>query len=200
MNKRMIVVLGVLALLLVAFLALRGGGGTAEAPVPTLDPVVDPVEAPASAAPAPDDELRLVRFVQSKVTRFKVRTDTTTVHVAREGEQWVLIEPRPPPEGFVLDAARTEAVLAWLGALRATRVLEGAPTEAQLDARSPAVRIEVFREAAPPQTVLLGAPIPESPDGAKELYARGALDARAYAVSEAVKTRLAQGLQLFQSP
>ncbi|MBM7117903.1 hypothetical protein [Archangium primigenium] len=193
MNKRMIVVLGVLALLLVAFLALRGGSETAEAPMPA----VAPVEAPASAAPAPADELRLVRFVQSKVTRFKVRTDTTTVHVAREGEQWVLIEPRPPPEGFVLDAAQTEALLAWLGALRATRVLEGAPTEAQLDARSPSVLIEIFREAAPPQTVLLGAPIPGSPDGAKELYARGALDARAYAVPEAVKTRLARGLELF---
>ena len=139
---------------------------------------VAPVNTQAGAAPAPADDPRLFRFVQSKVTRFKVRADTTTVHVAREGERWVLIEPRPPPEGFVLDAAQTEAVLTWLGALRATRVLE----------------------AAPPQTVLLGAPIPESPDGAKELYARGALDGRAYAVPEAVKTRLAQGLELFKTP
>ncbi|EPX62769.1 hypothetical protein D187_008957 [Cystobacter fuscus DSM 2262] len=145
-------------------------------------------------------DLRLFHFEQPKVTRFKLQAGPTAVQVAREGTEWKVIEPRTLPTGFEFDASQVESLLSWLGSLRAARVVDGTPSEAQLGVNTPTALVEISIEASPSQTLRLGKEAPGSAAGVKELYARTSIDPLAYALPEYVKTRLAQGLQLFKKP
>lgn len=145
-------------------------------------------------------DLRLLHFAPSKVTRLKVQAGTTSVQLAREGPQWKLIEPRTPPPDFTLDSHQVETLITWLGSLRATRLLEGTSSDAQLGVNAPTALVEVSLEAAPSQTLRLGKTAPANTDGPPEVYARSSLDARSYTLPEVLKTRFAQGLELFKKP
>ncbi|EAU67836.1 hypothetical protein STIAU_3086 [Stigmatella aurantiaca DW4/3-1] len=122
------------------------------------------------------------------------------VQAARHGDQWQVIEPRPLPAGFDFESNQVESVLGWVGSLRAERVLDGAMTDAQLGVGKPSALIEVSLEGVAPQILRLGKEAPADAEGLKSVYARSTIDAQAYAVPEFVKTRLAQGLQLFKKP
>ncbi|ADO76075.1 DUF4340 domain-containing protein [Stigmatella aurantiaca] len=145
-------------------------------------------------------DLHLFRFDPTKVTKLKLQTGTTVVQAARHGDQWQVIEPRPLPAGFDFESNQVESVLGWVGSLRAERVLDGAMTDAQLGVGKPSALIEVSLEGVAPQILRLGKEAPADAEGLKSVYARSTIDAQAYAVPEFVKTRLAQGLQLFKKP
>jgi len=88
--------------------------------------------------------------------------------------------------------------LSWLRSLRGARLVEGALTDAQAGLATPAMLVELTVEGEPVQTLRLGKEAPGAANGAKELYARSSGDALTYAVSDAVRSRLAQGLELFK--
>ncbi len=145
-------------------------------------------------------DLRVLDFDPSQVTRLLLKAGSTLVQVSREGGQWSVNEPKALPAGFEFDPAQVDALLAWLGSLRATRVLDGKATDAQMGVSTPAVLVEVSLQDAPPRTLRLGREAPANATGTKEVQARSSLDALAYALPEQVKTRLTQGLQLFKKP
>jgi hypothetical protein len=145
-------------------------------------------------------DLSLFRFDPAKVTKLKLQSGTTVVQAARHGEQWQVIEPRTLPEGFAFDSNQVEAILGWVGSLRAARLLDGARTDAQLGVGAPTALIEVSLEGVRPQVLRLGKDGPAGADGQKEVFARTTLDPLAYTVPGHVKARLGQGLQLFKKP
>ena len=188
----------------VVHLAPAGGEGQGVAARVEGDPQVyllAPSSADALRKRATDlRDLHLFRIVPAQVTRLTLRAGPAPVQVVREGGQWKLREPKTPPAGFTFDPAQVEALLGWLGSLRASRLLDGMPTDAQMGVSTPGVLVELSIVGAPAQRLRLGRDAPPSGAGVKEVQARGSLDALAYAVPEDVKTRLAQGLQLFKTP
>lgn len=143
-------------------------------------------------------DLGLFHFEPRKVTKLKLQAGSTTVVAVKEGESWKLTEPKKLPEGFEFDPALVDMQLGWLRGLRATRLVEGPVSDGQAGIASPAVLVEVTVDGAPVQTLRLGKEAPGAANGAKELYARSTLDALTYAVDDGVRTRLAQGLELFK--
>ncbi|QRK09183.1 DUF4340 domain-containing protein [Archangium violaceum] len=143
-------------------------------------------------------DLSLLRFEPQKVTKLKLQAGGKTVVVAKEGEGWKVVEPQKLPDGFELEPSQVDMQLGWLRGLLATRLVEGQVTDAQAGLASPTALVEVTVEGEPVQTLRLGKEAPGAANGAKELYARSTIDALTYAVGEGVKTRLAQGLELFK--
>jgi hypothetical protein len=143
-------------------------------------------------------DLSLFRFDPQKVTKLKLQVNGKEVVVVKEGEAWKLAEPRKLPDGFEFEPLQVGMQLAWLQGLRGTRLVEGQVTDGQVGLASPAVLVEVTVEGEPVQTLRLGKEAPGAANGGKELYARSTIDAFTYAVSEGVRTRLAQGLELFK--
>jgi hypothetical protein len=142
-------------------------------------------------------DLSLLRFEPRKVTKLKLQAGDKAVVVEKEGEGWKISEPKKLPEGFELEPSQVDMQLAWLRGLRGTRLVEGQLTDGQAGLASPAALVEVTVEGQPAQTLRLGE-APGAANGGKELYARSSLDSLTHAVSEDVRTRLAQGLELFK--
>lgn len=140
-------------------------------------------------------DLSFFRFDPQKVTKLRVQAGDKTVVLVKEGEGWKIAEPRKLPEGFEFEPSQVGMQLAWLRDLRGTRLVEG---DGQTGLASPAALVEVTVEGEPAQLLRLGKEAPGAANGGKELYARSTLDALTYAVAEDVRTRLAQGLELFK--
>ncbi|HYO56992.1 DUF4340 domain-containing protein [Archangium sp.] len=143
-------------------------------------------------------DLSLLRFDPQKVTKLKVQAGGKAVVVVKEGEGWKVAEPRKLPDGFEFEPSQVGMQLAWLQSLRGTRLVEGQVTNGQAGLASPAALVEVTVEGEPVQTLRLGKEAPGAANSGKELYARSTVDALTYAVAEGVRTRLAQGLDLFK--
>jgi hypothetical protein len=143
-------------------------------------------------------DLSLLRFEPQKVTKLKLQAEGKSVVVEKEGEGWKLVEPRKLPDGFQFDPSQVGTQLSWLQSLRGARLVEGALTDVQAGLAMPAVLVELTVEGEPVQTLRLGKEAPGAANGAKELYARSSGDALTYAVSDGVRSRLAQGLELFK--
>jgi hypothetical protein len=143
-------------------------------------------------------DLSLFRFEPQKVTKLKLQAGGKSVLVVKEGEGWKLAEPKKLPEGFEFEPSQVGMQLGWLQSLRGTRLVEGQSSDGQAGLASPAVLVEVTVEGEPVQTLRLGKEAPGAANGGKELYARSSLDALTYAVSEGVRARLAQGVELFK--
>lgn len=143
-------------------------------------------------------DLSLLRFEPQKVTKLKLQADGKTVVVQKEGEGWKLVEPKKLPDGFEFDPSQVGTQLSWLRSLHGARLVEGTLTDAQAGLAAPATLVELTLEGEPVQTLRLGKEAPGAANGAKELYARSTLDALTYAVSDVVRSRLAQGLELFK--
>ncbi|HLM42206.1 MAG TPA: DUF4340 domain-containing protein, partial [Myxococcaceae bacterium] len=143
-------------------------------------------------------DLGLFRFEPQKVTKLKLQAGGTAVVVVKEGGAWKVAEPKKLPEGFELESSQVDMQLGWLRGLQGARLIEGQVTDAQAGLASPAALVEVTVEGEPVQTLRLGKEAPGAANGGKELYARSTLDALTYAVGEGVRTRLAQGLELFK--
>ena len=143
-------------------------------------------------------DLGLFRFEPQKVTKLKLQAGGTAVVVVKEGGAWKVAEPKKLPEGFELEPSQVDMQLGWLRGLQGTRLVEGQVTDTQAGLASPAALVEVTVEGEPVQTLRLGKEAPGAANGGKELYARSTLDALTYAVGEGVRTRLAQGLELFK--
>jgi hypothetical protein len=139
-------------------------------------------------------DLGLFAFEAPKVTKLKVQADGKTVVVAKENGAWKVTEPKKLPEGFEFEPAQVDGQLGWLSSLRATRLVEGAVTDAQAGLGSPAALVEVTVEGGAVHTLRLGKATPT----AGERYARSSLDALTYAVSDSVRSTLAQGVDLFK--
>jgi len=143
-------------------------------------------------------DLGLFRFEPQKVSKLKVQSGGTAVVVVKEGEGWKIAEPKKLPDGFELEPSQVDMQLGWLRGLQGTRLVEGQVTDGQAGLASPAALVEVTVEGEPVQTLRLGREAPGAANGGKELYARSTLDALTYAVGDGVRTRLAQGLELFK--
>jgi hypothetical protein len=143
-------------------------------------------------------DLGLFRFEPEKVTKLKLQTGSAAVVVVKEGGAWKIAEPKKLPAGFEFEPSQVEMQLGWLRGLQGTRLIEGQVTDGQAGFTSPAALVEVTVEGEPVQTLRLGKEAPGAANGGKELYARSTLDALTYAVGEGVRTRLAQGLELFK--
>ncbi|HZH14986.1 MAG TPA: DUF4340 domain-containing protein [Archangium sp.] len=143
-------------------------------------------------------DMGLLGFEPAKVTKLKVQAGGKTAVVVKEGEGWKLTEPGKLPDGFEFDPSQVDVQLAWLRSLRGTRLVEGPLTDGQAGLASPAALVEVTVEGMPVQTLRLGKEAPGAANGGRELYARSTLDTLTYAVDEGVRTRLAQGVELFK--
>lgn len=143
-------------------------------------------------------DMGLFDFEPLKVTKLKVQAGGKTAVAVKEGTSWKLTEPAKLPDGFEFDPSQVDAQLAWLRSLRGNRLIEGQVTDGQAGLASPATLVEVTVEGGPVQTLRLGKEAPGAANGAKELYARTTLDSLTYAVGEGVRTRLAQGAELFK--
>jgi hypothetical protein len=145
-------------------------------------------------------DLSLFRFDPQKVSRLKIQSGSQTVTVAKEGESWKVVEPQKLPAGFEFDPAQVGLQLGWLRGLGGSRLIEGAVPDGKTGFVSPTSLVEVAVQGEPVQTVKLGKEAPTATDAPKELYARSTIDAFTYAVPEHVRSRLAQGLELFKRP
>lgn len=143
-------------------------------------------------------DLGLFRFDSQKVTKLKLQAGGKTVVLAKEAGAWKVTEPAKLPEGFELEPSLVEQELGWLRELHGTRLIEGQVTDAQAGLTSPAVLVEVTVEGEPVHTLRLGKEAPGAEGGAKERYGRGSIDSLTYAVSDSVRTRLGQGVELFK--
>jgi hypothetical protein len=145
-------------------------------------------------------DLHLFRFDPQKITKLKLQADGKTVVVAKEGDQWKVVEPRKLPDGFDFDASQVVSHLTWLRNLRGARLIEGKVTDAQAGLGSPVALVELTVEGEPVQSLKFGKAAPGAANGGTELYARSTIDALTYAVADGVRARLAQGIDLFKRP
>lgn len=145
-------------------------------------------------------DLNLFHFDPQKVSQLKLQSGSQTVTVAKEGESWKVVEPKKLPDGFEFDPAQVGLQLAWLQGLAGSRLLEGTVPDAKTGLAAPTALVEVTVQGEPVQTLKLGKEAPTEADAPKELYARSTIDAFTYAVPDRVRSRFAQGLELFKKP
>ncbi|MFP2961975.1 DUF4340 domain-containing protein [Myxococcus sp. 1LA] len=145
-------------------------------------------------------DLRLLHFAVEKVNRLSIQTGETQVVVAKAGQGWTLLEPEAPPESFQFDATQVETQLVRLQQLKAARLLDASVQDAQAGLSPPVTTVEVSEEGGAVQTLLMGNEVPNTVSGAKEVYARGSLDAFTYSVEDRARAWLARGHALFSAP
>lgn len=142
------------------------------------------------------DDLRdtsLLAFDAAKAERLTITAGGKKTTVAREAGGWKLVEPKAPPAGLEFDGGQVVAQLQALQSVRGARVVPNAKWG------KPTLTVEIKLEGGQLQKLALADDV-TSPAGAKQVLAKGSVDALVYAVEPWLKQRLERGVELFRKP
>ena len=141
-------------------------------------------------------DLTLLSFDPQKVTKVSVRTADKKTVVAKEGDSWVVIEPKKLPAGFEFDPSRVPAQLTMLRNMKATRLVAGKAEAGQAGLGKPTTTVDLTLEDGKHQTLKFGKPAKTGKG--KEAYVVGSVDDLTYAVFDAARARFDAGVEIFK--
>jgi len=144
-------------------------------------------------------DLTLLSFDPQKATKVTIQSPGKKTVVVKDGGAWKVVEPKKLPSGFDFDPGQVQGQLQMLKSLRASHVLEQAPTPAQSGLARPTTTVDIAVEGGPSQSLRFGKEL-KTDKGAKEAYVKGSADNLTYAIYDAARTRYETGIELFKKP
>jgi len=145
-------------------------------------------------------DLSLLSNVETdKATQLTIQAAGKKTVAVKEAGTWKVTEPKALPPGFEFDPNQVNSQLSVLKGLKAARLVDPAPKDADTGLSKPVATVEIKMEGGKTALLKFGKDTTNE-KGAKEVFVQGSVDGAVYAVGEYQRKRMESGVDLFKKP